>query len=736
MTGNAQLQLEAEQSDDRIHRLFWPDSVAIVGASRKGGFVTEILKNLKKWSFAGEIAAVNPRYGEIEGVRCYPSIGAIGRPVGLAIVGVPSGNIPDVLADCGNGRVGAIQIISSGFADQGDEGRAKQARLAEWAARTGVPIAGPNCLGLLNAANGLVALQTPFQSMKAGGVSAVLQSGMLAPSLLMPLLARGIGIGRVVTTGNEADLDAADFIEHLVDDEETRVIACYCEQFKRPREFVRACERAAERGKPIVMIKVGRSEASRRSALAHTGSLVGSDVAVDAVLRKLGVVRVDTIDELVETAAALSAAKKPRGGRVAFVSFSGGAVSLLADLAEPCGIDFTPLPDDVRQRLDAVVPEYGSVGNPLDLTGQSVYEPRILEEALSALGSSGAYDVVLWGRDFPSPLDLRGTIGTAMRKAGAGAPDVLFGIMGMVGGNFFATPDPASDMADPAVSFDGMPFLQGTGTGLKALSALIGHAEFARRWRPENRISSQWDRRSPHCDTALRMLAQTPGPVLTEREGKHLLALYGIPVTREALARSPQEAMRIAGELRLPLVLKVEAPEIVHKSDVGGVVLDVRSPEDAAQAYRRIVEAVAAHRPDASVAGVLVQEMAAPGSEVILGAKFDPQFGPVIAFGLGGIWVEALKDLQVLVPPISRSEALEAIARLRGISILQGARGGAPADIDALADCITGFARMCSDLTNELDEIDINPIMLGSRGTGLTAVDCLIVRKQQAKELE
>ncbi|MBT1516778.1 acetate--CoA ligase family protein [Bradyrhizobium sp. SRL28] len=718
-----------DEAGHRLDRLFRPQSVAIVGASPKGGFGTEIIRNLKKWGFSGKLTAVNPRYEQIEGVPCFPSLKAIPHSVDLVEVAVPSNAVPLVLDDCESAGVGAIQIISSGFADQRAEGVARQRRLVEWAERTGIPVVGPNCYGLLNAANRLIAVPLDFHAMKAGGISAVLQSGTLVFSLIVPLLSRGIGIGRVVTTGNEACTDVADFINYFVDDEDTRVIACYCEQFKRPLEFIKACERAADKGKPIVMIKVGRSEGARKAAFAHTGSLVGSDVVVDAVLKKLGVIRVNTVDDMIETAAALSSTKRPRGRRVAFASFSGTAVSMLSDLAEPCGIEFPPLPPAAKARLEAVFPDFASVSNPLDLTAQADYDTHIIDASLTTLATCDAYDVVIWGRGFPSCLDMRSALGQALTRAAAAAPEVVFSVMSLAGGHFHAALDPNMPMLEPKADFDGMPFLQGVETGLKALSALMGYAEFLRARGPSNRLSGQRSQRSACYAEALRIIRDAKGAVLTEREGKRLLALYGIPVTREALATLADEAARIAEDLSFPVAMKVESAEIVHKTDVGGVVLNISSREDSASAFERIMASARSHRPEAEIAGVVVQEMARSGTEMMLGATFDPQFGPVIALGVGGIWVEALKDVSVLLPPFDVADINAAIGRLCAASVLRGGRGGAKADLESFADCVVRFGTLCTDLADEIGEIDINPIILTGNGTGLTAVDCLITKK-------
>jgi len=717
---------------DAVNRFFRPESVAIVGASQKGNFVTDILKALKRYGFQGKLVAVNPRYEQVECVPCYPSLAAIPHPVGLAVVGVPSDTISQVLQDAEAANVGAIQVISSGFADQGAEGIAKQQQLVKWSERTGTPVAGPNCLGLMNLANRLVAMAmtSKLPVLKAGSISAVLQSGAMVTSLVMPLLARGIGVGRLVTTGNEACADVADFISYFAEDEETRVIVCYCEQIKRPLEFVQACERAADNGKPIVMIKVGRSEGARQAALAHTGSLVGSDVAIDAVLKKLGVVRVDTIEDLIETAAALSSSKRPRGPRVAFASFSGGAVGMLSDLADPCGIEFTPLPAAAKAQLAAALPSFGSVSNPLDVTAQGAYDTRILDECLGVLSTCGSYDMVVWGGDYPSSIDMRSALGEALRRAAQAAPEVLFPVLSLADGHFFTERNPDDPMVEPRSDFDGMPFLQGIGSGLKALSSLIGYSDFLRARRSGKRLSAHWRRRSDHYVDALRILHEADGNVLTEREGKRLLALYGIPVTREALAGTAADAMHIAQELGFPVVMKVESAEILHKTDVGGVELNITSPEQAAAAYERIMAAVRSRRPDAHIAGVVVQEMAKPGIEMMLGATFDAQFGPVIALGLGGIWVEALKDVRAMLPPFDAADVQAEIGKLSAVSVLRGARGGAKADLETFADCVVKFATLCTDLVEEIGEIDINPVILASNGAGLVAVDCLITRKR------
>lgn len=720
---------QRDPAANRLDRLFKPDSVAIVGASQKGGFARDILRNLKNWAFSGKLAAVNPRYRQIEGVPCFTSLTEIPYPVDLAVISIPSDAVPSVLEDCAAAHVGAIQIISSGFSEARADGIAKQTRLVEWAARTGIAVVGPNCIGLLNAANGLIAVPNQFQTMKAGGISAALQSGILVSSLLMPLLARGIGIGRVVTSGNEACIDVADFIDYFVGDEDTRVIACYCEQIKRPLEFIKACERAADNGKPIVMIKVGRSEGARKAALCHTGSLVGSDVAIDAVLKKLGVVRVDTIDELIETTAALSSAKRPRGRRVAFVSWSGGAISMACDVAERCGIKFPPLPAALKARLDDVVPEFGSVGNPLDLTGQSFYDTQIIQESLGALASSDAYDVVVWGTSFPSPLDMRSTAGQALERAVEVAPEVIFPVLSFASGHFHNHPDPQSAILDHKVDFDGMPLLQGMGTGLKALSALIAYAEFLRARKPGNCFSGQWGRRSARYPEAVQIVRDAAGDILTELECERLLALYDIPVTRATLAGRRDEVSPIAQDLTFPVTVKVQSPGRLHEKDIGGGVLNIRSPEEAAAAFELIAASVRSRRPEAKMAGVVVESTAGTGPEMTLGVVFDPQFGPVTVLGLPGDWIEPHENVRVLLPPFDAADVQAAIGQQLALAVPRRTPDRTKANLSGLADTIVRFGTLCSDLADEIENIEINPFILAANGAGPTIVDCLIIRR-------
>jgi acetyltransferase len=715
------------RNSSRLDKLLNPSSVAVVGASTNPSFVTGILKNLLRYGFRGSVVAVNPKYDEIHGAPCYPSIEAVPHDVDLVVVGIAHRFIPDLLEQCERKRVGALEILSSGFTETGPAGAERQAALSAWAQRTGIPVGGPNCLGLLNASSGMIALPTVFERMIPGAVGTVLQSGMMAPSVLVPLLSREIGLTIAVTTGNEADVEAADYIRYLAEHDETRVIACFTEQFKSPARFVEACELAAERRKPIVMLKIGRSEAGRRAALAHTGSMVGADDVIDALLPRLGVTRVSSVDELLEAVAVFHARKLPRGGGLAAVAVSGGAAGLLADLAPECGVTFPPLPDQTAAALKQIVPEYGNVGNPLDVTGQGVFQTEILGGALDLLAEAGNVDLILYCRGFPARLDRQTPLAQILEQAVAKHPDVQFLAMALVGGHLHATATPDLPMVEPTLTLDGVPFLQGSDNGLKAVAALVRYAEFQRR-READKGRARERLAPPGAAEHARARLRAAGPrLLTERESKEVLALYGIRTTREHLATTPAEAIAAADRLGYPVALKVESPDLLHKTDAGALLLDVPDAAAVARGFEHVLANARRAAPAADLRGVLVQEMVPPGVEILLGMTRDPQFGPVIACGLGGIFVEVLEDVQLLLPPLSAEEARRSLERLRGYPILAGARGAPAADLSALTNTLLRFAELCQDLGDLVREIDVNPLIVLEAGRGVKAVDCIIV---------
>jgi acetyltransferase len=725
---------ERGRFDQAMRALLHPRRIAIVGASEKLGFASSIQSVLTSAGFDGDILPVNPRYEQVFGLPAYPSVDTIPGGADLAILAVPQRFIFDVLGQCERAGVGAVNIISSGFAEKQEDatGAERQRALRDFARRTGIRIAGPNCLGNISVPNRMNAMAGPFSKpLHSGPVAAIFQSGLLTYSLGMAASDRGIGFTYIVTSGNEADLDAADYVRYFVDDAQTRVIACFIEEFRDPQRFLKVADLAAERRKPIVVLKIGSSEKGRRAALAHTGSLVGSDAIADAVMRQHGITRVDTIDEMLETMAVFHARVLPKGDGVASWFLSGGAAGLVADVGARLGVAFPDLAPATVEQLERIIPEYGTVGNPLDATGQIWAEPGGPEAVFTTLAEDPNVDIIIYGRSFPGRMDLHPESAEIRPDLPERYPDKVFLVMSLVSGSHREFSYGEEPMKAPSDTYGDVPFLQGVDDGLRAVRSLVRYAAFQRaREQATATITTPPD----IVQRARAIVRSATGRPLVEREAKQLLALYGIPVTREHLATSADEAAAAADALGYPVVLKVESPDIAHKTEAGGVLLGVDSRDAAREGFTRIVESTRRYDPAARVAGVLVQEMVTGGRELIVGMSQDPSFGPAIAVGLGGVFVETLRDIALGVPPLGGRDARDLLARLRGYAVLEGsgARGSGPADIDALVDAIARFSRLCLDLRDEVAEIDINPLIVLDRGSGARVVDCLVVPRRDA----
>lgn len=713
-----------------MRALLHPRRIAIVGASPNPGFANAIQRRIVECGYDGEIIPVNPNYKEVMGLATFPTLEAIPGGADLAIVVVPSSLVLNVLDACERVGVGAVDIITSGFAEKQEDatGPDRQRAINDFARRTGIRVVGPNCLGNISVSNKMVASSGSYPPLRQGPISLALQSGLIAYSLVIPPQDREIGFNYVVTLGNEADLDLVDILRFYVDDDETRVIGCFVEQFRRPAEFLEVAKEAADRGKPIVMLKVGRSEKAQRAALAHTGSIVGSDGISDAVFRQYGVTRVSTLEEMIETLAIFHSRRLPKLRGVSIGVSSGGTAGLIADMADDLGVDFPALAPQTAERIEAVIPVYGTVGNPLDWTGQAGRMEGVLEECFHALADDPNIGTVIYAQAYPTVIDLSQAAGKVLRTLPERYPDKLFLVMSSVPGEFkFRAFD--VDPVEPAKVLDGIPFLQGAENGLRAIRSLLHYAEFQQAWSEGEKGSVA---ESPVAEQARTLVRAAAGLPLVEREAKAVLALYDIPVTRERLATTPEEAVAAAQAIGYPVVLKIESPTILHKTDAGGVLLDIGDDDDVRDGFARIMSSARAYDPQAEILGVLVQEQIAPGHELILGMTQDANFGPAIAVGLGGIFVETLKDVALGVPPLREWDARGMLARLRAAPILEGrgSRGRGAADLDALVQILLRFSQLCLDLRDDVSEIDINPLVVFNQGQGARVVDCLIVPKR------
>ncbi len=709
-----------------MEALLHPKRIALVGDSPNPGFASNIHRNLITCGYDGTLLPINPRYEEVDGLTAYPSVDAIPGGADLAIVVVPSRFVEGILAHCEAAGVGAINIITSGFGEQSDnEAHERQAMIRDFAARTGIRIVGPNCLGNISTPGKMVAMSGPYQKIQRGSIGLALQSGLLAYSLVLPPMDRGIGVTYVVTTGNEADLEVSDLIRYYVDDDETKVIGAFIEQVRDPEKFIAVADLAAEKEKPIVLIKIGRSEQARRSAQAHTGSLVGSDEVIDTVMRQHGIVRVNSLEEMTEVLAAFHTPTLPKGTGVGAIYVSGGAAGLVSDLSQDLGIELPELAPQTVERLERVIPEYGTVGNPLDTTGMAGAIPEIMEGALVGMAEDPSIHTIIYGQAYATEVDFASPAGKVMKTIHERYPDKVFFAVSLVPGQIFeARTRDGSTPLEPDLHWGGVPFLQGVENGLRAVAAVNRYAAFQ---RTRNETTLQTGVASSIAEEARTIVRSSNGKPLVERTAKEVLQLYGLPVTSETLATSANEAVNAAREIGYPVVLKIESPDIVHKTDAGGVLLNVSGDEAVRAGFSQIMENAQAFDPEALLSGVLVQEMVSGGRELILGMTQDREFGPVIAIGLGGIFVEVLKDIALGVPPLCEHDGEAMLQRLRGKAILEGTRGDAAADIPAVLDILSRFSQLCIDLKDDVAEIDINPLLVFDEGDGATVVDCLII---------
>ena len=702
-----------------IKALLRPRAIALVGVSAKGGTGARILESNERFGFAVPTWPVNPNYAEIAGKRCYRSLKELPEVPDCVVISVPAEAVVDVVGEAAAAGIRAAFIISEGFADAAnDAGRERQARLVKLARQADMAVAGPNCMGIASLAHGFAATMADVSGLAtAGGISLVSQSGGLLNSFAELTANRGIGVNYLISSGNEAVLEMADYIAYLADDPATSVIACIMEGAKDARAF-RAAVEAAARRKPMVVLKLGRSEFGQRATLAHTGTLAGRHEAFAALFRQNGVALVESIDALVETAALFDLAPLPGGDRVVMMTVSGGATSLIGDLGEAAGINFPPIAEATNRQVQQILGVERPFGNPLDTVGL----PRLrrdgnitrVVEALLADDSIYVIGLVLGMRaeGWDSHQDLVDRLAAAAK--GAAKPVLIVSFMS----------NSLTRHWRGYARQHALPILEDLERGLAAVRHLVDYAAFRRHAAEPPRAAQA---------APLDLAALPARRVLTEAESKTILAKAGLPVTREELARTPEDAVRIAAAIGGPVALKIQSPEIPHKSDVGGVHLGARTATEVEAAARQVLANARRLCPQAVIDGILVQELVADGIEFILGMTYDEQFGPLIVCGAGGVTVEVFKDAAVLLPPFGKEEVAEALGRLKSAKLLAEFRGAPARDIEALAECCAAFARFVVATDGRFAAIDLNPVFVCSRGCGVRIADALIEMREPAR---
>ncbi len=688
-----------------LDRLFRPRSIALVGASDRSIWSVSAFDNLKRAGFEGRVVPVNPKGGVIHGVEAATSIAAIGEPIDAALLMVPEAALADTLQDLKTAGVGGAVILSAGFAETGDDGAQRQAALTAAARESGIRILGPNCLGFANFADGTPIWTTPLRRpMPNPTLAVVSQSGALASQMEQFAYQQRIALTHMISTGNEADLTIADAIEYLTHRSEARAIALFLETVRDPVGFVRAVEAANAAGKAVVVLKVGTSEAAAAAAQAHTGSLVGDDRVFDALCRRLGVVRVKSLEELVVTADVIGRIGKVERPGLAMMAMSGGLCEIAVDQAEVEGLSLPTLAPETLTALREALPSYATPNNPLDTTGAAMTQPDLIAQALRVISNDPSIGLVSFVFDAPAKADARGFAARFIDAVGQGIKDAATpGLM------FSHTFSPVSGEGRGMTDAAGVAY---SGGGLRHALTAIGHL-------------FRWSSAKARPLDLGRAAGGRPEVGGGERGVLDYLASHGVPVIPGVVATSAEQAVDTARGFDSPAVLKIASPDIPHKTEVGGVALQLSGDEAVAGAYADIRARVAAARPEARIDGVIVSPMRSAGVELFVGTLKDPQWGPAIAVGLGGVLVEALKDTSLRLLPITETDALEMMDELRGKVLLDGFRGAAAVDRAAAARAIVAIGEAALALGSDLVSLEVNPLL--ANGDRIEALDGLVI---------
>ncbi len=696
-----------------LDKLLRPKTVAVVGASTQPGKIGyTVIENLIKGGYKGKIYPINPTADEILGLKVYASVSDVPGEIDLAVVTVPVKFVAQVAEECGVKGIKALSVITSGFSEVGR--RDLEDELISIVHRHGMCVLGPNIVGTLSNSDSLNASFAPFLPFP-GKATLITQSGALLIAMDAITYTRKVGFDKMISIGNMADVDFADLITWLEQDENTNCICLYIEGFKDGRKFIEASRKTK---KPIIALKAGISSHGAAAAASHTGSLAGAVKIYGAAFQQAGVVQTSDLNNLFDRTLALSLQPPLRGEKILVITNGGGVGVLATDAAERFGIPLSFAPEDVQEEMKKHMPAFGSAKNPVDLTGMA--------------GNEWYYDSVKFAYAHPwldglvvlycetaitNPLEIAKAIHKGIMESGNFERPV---VVSMVGGT-------RCDEAMAWLVENGIPAYGPPDQAMNAMSAL----------REYDRIRTMLAEESTGCDpkggkVAREVIAKARADgrtALTEIEAKMIFAAYGLPITETKVAKSEDEASKLASKIGFPVVMKIVSPDIIHKSDAGGVKVNIKDEAGAREAYQTILANAMKYKADANIHGIAVQEMAPWGTEVIVGSVNDPTFGPTIMFGLGGIFVEVLKDVTFRVAPVNRSQVKRMLTEIRGAPILDGVRGEKPRDKSALVDLLCKYAAMVNDLSEDVAETDANPVLVYAKGEGLKVVDARIILK-------
>ena len=700
-----------EMVREDIKPILSPKSIAVIGASRRSGAVgNRIVKNILESGFKGPIYPINPKADKIHGLKCYPSVLKVEGDVDLAVVAVPARIVPEVVEEAGVKGVRGLIVISAGFREIGEEGAKLEKEVLTLCRKYGMRMVGPNCLGVINTS---VPMNTTFASSQPipGSIAFLSQSGALCTAVIDWAPREGLGFSVIVSLGNSADLNVVDFIEALKEDENTRVIACYIEGISEGDRFVKVVRDVSKR-KPVVILKAGLTSMGIRAVSSHTGSMAGSAVAYSTVFKRIGVVQVDSVEELFNYARAFASQPIPEGRGLAILTNAGGPGIVATDSCEKSGLRLAWLSQETIEKLRAILPEQASVINPVDVLGDASAEryKQALQILLDDPGVNSVI-VILTPQAVTQPVETAKAILEVYRSNPKKPILAVF-----MGGEAVAE-------AVKILRDNGIPVYEFPEEAVKTVEGMVRYAEYLRE--PLEQEIPEFER---DMDTVRRIIerARLEGrTVLLGPEARLVMKAYGLKVPESGFAQNVRQALAIANKIGYPVALKVVSPHILHKTDVGGVVLNIRSDYELEEAYDSIMRNVAALMPQARIYGVEVQEMASRGKEVIIGMHRDMQFGPLIMFGLGGIYVNLIKDVSFRLAPIGRKEAYDMVTETKAYTLLRGFRGEPPSDIDSVVDTLVRVSRLALDF-KEIADLDINPLIVYERGKNSLALDVKI----------
>lgn len=713
--------------NSKLERLFNPQSIAIIGASIDFSRISgRTIKYSLKHGYKGQLFPINPKYHEIAGVRCYRNLADVPGEIDLAIISRPGKFVLDSLKDCVKKGVSYVLIYSSGYAEIGAEGKEEQKLIKRFAKENNIRILGPNCVGFVNLHDKVIATfggSMERERLIPGEVGFLSQSGAFA-NLTFPVAQEmGIGFSYWISTGNEMDIDFADCLDYLVSDNRTKLITCFIEGIQNGKKFLRIADKALKAKKPILVMKVGKSPTGAKASLTHTGAMVGSDDIYNAVFQQKRMIRIYSIEELLDSISVMINSPPPRGKNVGIISITGGGAILMADKFDEGGLKVLPLEGKTKDEMLKIIPFFGSATNPIDLTGQLIDGTQSVGKSIELLMDEGSIDIIVvfigMLRNFKDEL-------VSYIEKAARSRKKPIAIVWMV---------PPKEVIK-TLREKGIPTFEDC---VRCANALISFSKYTESIKSFDdpqivNLKIQKTKRAHPCkkefDRFLESLKTLPDPmVITEYNAKKILNYYEIPITKERVAKSVSEAIKAANEVGFPIALKILSPQILHRAKQGLVRLNIKEFSEIGKAYDEIITKANALYPNAGIEGMLVQEMLPEGIEAIVGMKEDSVFGNVVSFGLGGIFTEVIKDISFRVLPISKLDAVEMVKGLKASRIFKSNDGDMEVDLENLVDILVKFSHLCFDLKDKISEFDINPLILDQRMANPKVTDALIILK-------